>query len=315
MNSTLSSPRRQKAAMAAGLVIALGLAAVPMLVSSAYVLALLTLCFIYALWAASWDFMSGLTGRENFGFSLFIGASGYVAALTDTVLGMPLWFAMPMSILSAVIFALLIGLPTLRLKGPYFALAMMIAAAIAERLAYVLWEIFGGQEGITGLHPLTSSPMLSYYVTLVAAGVSLLLLLKLAHSDLGLVLRAIQGDEAGCMAAGLNVTHYKVAALLISAAFAGLGGVMYAHVQQHVNPQMLSIDLTITIIILAYVGGLGSIYGPAVSAVLLTMLIEGLRGFGPYRLWIYAVILLGIVFFLPKGVIAPLWQRWTGRKP
>ena len=101
---------------------------------------------------------------------------------------------------------------------------------------------------------------------------------------MGLLLRAIRGDEATCQAAGINVTFYKIASLMISAAFAGLGGALYAHYQLQVSPPLFSVVVSITIIIMVYVGGIGSIYGPVRGAILLTLLTEMLRGFGEYRL-------------------------------
>ena len=109
------------------------------------------------------------------------------------------------------------------------------------------------------------------------------------------------------------MTFYKIASLMISAAFAGLGGALYAHYQLQVSPPLFSVVVSITIIIMVYVGGIGSIYGPAMGAILLTLLTEMLRGFGEYRLWIYTLTLMLILFFLPNGLIAPLWRRLSER--
>jgi branched-chain amino acid transport system permease protein len=128
-----------------------------------------------------------------------------------------------------------------------------------------------------------------------------------------LLLRAIRGDEATCQAAGINVTFYKIASLMISAAFTGLGGALYAHYQLQVSPPLFSVVVSITVIIMAYVGGVGSIYGAAIAAILLTLLTEMLRGFGEYRLWVYTLTLMLILFFLPGGLVAPTWRRLTAR--
>jgi len=135
----------------------------------------------------------------------------------------------------------------------------------------------------------------------------------LAHAHWGLLLRAIRGDEATCQAAGINVTFYKIASLMISAAFTGLGGALYAHYQLQVSPPLFSVVVSITVIIMAYVGGVGSIYGAAIAAILLTLLTEMLRGFGEYRLWVYTLTLMLILFFLPGGLVAPTWRRLTAR--
>src|SRR5262249_40487123 len=131
----------------------------------------------------------------------------------------------------------------------------------------------------------------------------------LARSHWGLVLRAIRGDEATCQADGLNVTFYKIASLVISAAFAGAGGAIYAHYQLQVSPQLFAVVTSITIITMVYVGGMASIYGPVGGAILLVLLTELLRTFGEWRLMIYSLALILILFFLPNGLVAPTWQR------
>jgi branched-chain amino acid transport system permease protein len=289
------------------------LALTPMLLKSNYLTGVLTVCAVYAIWAASWDFMSGLTGRENFGHSLFIGAGAYTAGFLATVWFANPWYSLPAAIVVAVAFSIVVGFPTLRLKGPYFALAMLAASAIMQRLCLIFWEYSGGEEGLYGLEPLILSPLHYYWFVLAVLVVTVAILMALAHSHWGLLLRAIRGDEATCQAAGINVTFYKIASLMISAAFAGLGGALYAHYQLQVSPPLFSVVLSITLIIMVYVGGIGSICGPAMGAILLTLLTEMLRGFGEYRLWIYTLTLMLILFFLPNGLIAPLWRRLTER--
>ncbi len=288
------------------------LAIAPLLVKSNYLVGVLTVAVIYGLWAASWDFMSGLTGRENFGYALFIGAGAYTAGFLDTAYLLNPWWGLPAGVLAAVGFSLILGFPTLRLKGPYFALAMLSGAAILQRLMLIFWEKTGGEEGLYGIQPLLDSQLGFYYLVLGVTVVSVLILVLLARSPWGMILRAIRGDEASCQAAGINVTFYKIASLAISAAFGGLGGALYAHYQLQVSPQLFSIVTTITVIIMVYVGGMGSIYGAVGGAVLLTLLTELLRDFGEWRLLVYSLILILILFFLPGGLIAPVWRKLRG---
>ncbi len=298
---------------AIGAVVVLGaLAAVPPLLSSRYVTGVLTVCVVYGIWAASWDFMSGLTGRENFGHALFIGAGAYMAAFLNVKFEMKPWWSLPAAAIVAVILSVVIGFPTLRLRGPYFALAMLSAATIMQQLTRIFWEYTGGEEGINGIDRMIDSGLGYYYLTLGALVVAVGVQLALARSSWGIILRAIRGDEAACQAAGINVTFYKIAALMISAAFAGLGGALYTHYQLAITPDAFAVSLSITIIIMVYVGGMGTIYGPAGGAILLTLLTEMLRGFGQYRLTVYTLILIFILFFMPGGLIAPLWQRVRG---
>lgn len=299
--------------VAGGITVVAVLALAPVFVASNYLTGVLTVCVIYGIWASSWDFMSGLTGRENFGHSLFIGAGAYTSGFMATIWFTNPWYSLPAAVVIAVIFSLIVGFPTLRLRGPYFALAMLSASAILQRLCLIFWEQTGGEEGLYGLEPLIRNPLHYYWFVLAILVVTVIVLALLAQSHWGLLLRAIRGDEATCQAAGINVTFYKIASLAISAAFAGLGGALYAHYQLQVSPPLFSVVVSITVIIMVYVGGIGSIYGAAIAAILLTLLTEMLRGFGEYRLWIYTLTLMLILFFLPNGLIAPLWRRMTER--
>lgn len=288
------------------------LAVAPLVGRSDYFSGILTVSVVYAIWATSWDFMSGLTGRENFGHALFIGTGAYTAALLNSKLDLSPWWGLPAGALVAVAFSLVIGFPTLRLRGPYFALAMLAAATIMQRLTRIFWQFTGGEEGIPGLDPLFDSHLSTYYFCLGALVLASALLLLLARSSWGTILRAIRGDEAACQAAGINVTFYKIAALMISAAVAGAGGALYADYQEAVTPDVFAVSLSITIIIMVYVGGMGTIWGPVGGAILLAMLPELLRGLGEYRLWAYSLVLIFILFFSPGGLVAPLW-RWLTR--
>lgn len=284
----------------------LGLA--PWLASS-YMLGVFTVCLIYAIWCMAWDFFSGLCGRENFGYPLFIGIGAYASAYLNVLHGVSPWAGMAAAVLMSMAVAVIIGLPTLRLSGPYFALATMATALIAQRMLLIFWDVSGGEEGIQGVTPLLSDPRGLYFLVLAAALATGAVLLCLAHSRWGLLVRAIRGDEASCRAAGINVTFYKVATLGISAAFAGMGGALYASYQMQVSPQIISTLMLISIITMVYVGGIGTVYGAAGGAILLSLVGELLRGVGEYRLLVYALLLIVVVFSLRNGLIAPLWRR------
>ncbi len=293
-----------------GALLALGvLAAIPLIFSSTYTLGVMTVALCYGMWAASWDFMSGLTGRENFGHALFIGAGAYTAGFLNVNFGFDPWWSLLFAPLVAVLFSLLMGFPTLRLRGPYFALAMLSASAVMQNFTIIFSAYTGGQDGLNGLFPILDSTVAYYYLTLAFLAASAVALKLIANSSWGVILRAIRGDEATCQAAGINVTFYKIASLMISAAIAGLGGALYAHYQLQVGPDLFTVLLSINVIIMVYVGGMGSIYGPIGGAILLNVLTESLRGLSEYRLWFYTLVLMLILFFLPQGLVAPLWRR------
>ena len=139
-------------AVACVLVLAL-FVGLPLVIRSTYLIGVLTVAAIYGIWAVSWDFMSGLTGRENFGHSLFIGVGAYAAGFLNTSMGFGPWWGLPAGMLVAVAFSLLMGFPTLRLKGPYFALAMLSGAVIMQRLMLIFWEQTGVKRAFTASSP------------------------------------------------------------------------------------------------------------------------------------------------------------------
>lgn len=294
---------RGPASLIPGLLILLALAVVPLAVRNRYVLSVFIQANLYAAMAASWDVLSGYTGRENFGHALFIGTGAYAAALLNTRLHIPPLLGIAAAGGMALLFAVLVGIPTLRLRGPYFALATLAAAGIMERLALLLWPFTGGEDGVYGVQALSLSADLTYYASLVFTGAVVLALYGATRSPWGIVLRAIQANETACEAAGLNTTAYKISALLVSALPAGLAGGLYAHVQEHVGPAVYSPALSVTVIIMAFIGGIGTIYGAAVGGFLLTVLGESLRGFGEYRLLLYSAVLLPVIVYMPRGIV------------
>jgi branched-chain amino acid transport system permease protein len=297
---------------APGVAVLLALALLPLAVRDRYFLSVFTLATLYAAIAASWDLLSGYTGRENFGHAMFIGTGAYTAALFNTRLHLPPVLGIAAGGGAVVALAILVGVPTLRLRGPYFALATLAGAGIMERLALLLWPLTGGEDGVYGVRPLSLSAPTTYLTTLAFMAAVVVGLYWATRSEWGMVLRAIRANEEACEASGLNTTVYKMGALLLSALPAGLAGGLYAHVQEHVGPAVYSAALSVTVIIMTVIGGIGTIYGAAAGGFLLTALGEVLRGFGPYRLLLFTAILLPVILFWPRGVVVQVVGRLRG---
>jgi branched-chain amino acid transport system permease protein len=282
---------------------------IPLVSTDPFILGVLVLANVYAVFATSWDILSGYTGKENFGHALFIGAGAYGAAYLNTLLGVSPWLNLLFGGLIGALFGFLIGLPCLPLTGPYLALATVAAAGIAERLTLIFSQYTGGEEGIYGLNPFIGSPVWDYYLSLFLLIITVIILMAIGYSKKGIILRSILFDEAASEASGIDTTRYKLGAFVVSAFFAGVGGAFYAHYQMYAGPAYLSIILSISIIVMSMVGGIGTIAGPVLGAYLLTILNEFLRAIGDLRLLVYSGLLVLILLFLPSGIFATLIER------
>ncbi|HWB44431.1 MAG TPA: branched-chain amino acid ABC transporter permease [Hyphomicrobiaceae bacterium] len=283
----------------AGVVAALlGLALLPLWVSNPYFLSVLTLAALYAIFASSWDILSGYIGQFNFGHAAFFGAGAYATGFLAPHIPVALVFAA--GALAAAAFALLMGLPCLKLRGPYLSLTTLVFPLILERLAFTFRDITGGEYGLTIASPLSRIGL--YYASLVLLAATLAVLLAVADSRIGRTFRAIGDDDQAAMAAGINTTRYKLGAFVLGATLAGLGGVLYSYHLRHVGPEMFGLFTSFQIVIMGVVGGTGTILGPAIGAYFLTLLGESLREIETFRILIYSGVLILCVMLFPRGL-------------
>lgn len=287
----------------AGFVILAALGIYPPLSRNTLHVEILLLAAIYAIFAMSWDILTGYTNEVNFGFAFFIGGAGYMSGACNVFLGWSPALSIPASAAAAGIAGILIGYLTLRLKGPYFAMATLAFAGILYKLAFILYKITGGEEGISGLQSLTSHPLTDFYlIWSVMVGIYVLLLFY-SRSKHGIILKAIRADEDVAQSSGINTAYYKVEAFALSGFLAGIGGALYAHAQMHIGVIMLSGSLSVIVVLLAMIGGMGTIVGPLLGGILLTFLNEALRIVETYRIVIYTGLLIVFIYLAPQGLI------------
>jgi branched-chain amino acid transport system permease protein len=275
-----------------------GLALLPAWIGNPYVLSVLTLAALYAVFAASWDILSGYIGQLNFGHAVFFGVGAYATGFLAPHLH-PL-LVLPAGALVGVAFAFLVGVPCLKLRGPYLSLTTLVFPLILERLAFTFRDVTGGEYGITVASPLSRIGL--YYATLALLLVTVGTLLAVAESRIGRTFRAIGDDDQAAMAAGIDTTRFKLGAFVLGAAFAGLGGVLYAYHLRHVGPETFSLFTSFSIVIMGIVGGMGTIVGPVIGAYFLTLLGESLREIETFRILIYSAVLILCVMLFPKGL-------------
>ncbi len=285
------------------------IALVPLAVNNPYVLLILLLANLYVIFAASWDILVGYTGQFAFGQALFVGAGAYTVGFLAPRL--PSVLCLGAAALTAVAFSLVIGLPCLRLRHAYLSLATLVAPLILERLVFTFRDVTGGEYGIA-VEPFAGRLGL-FYATLAFALVTVLALRRIGRGRMGQTLMAIREDDVAALAAGIDTVRYKLAAFAICAAFAGVGGGLYAYALRAVAPAVFSLDISFAIIAMGVVGGLGTIVGPAAGAYALTLAGEALRGVEHARGILYAAILVAAMLAFPDGVAGAVaaWRRRT----
>jgi len=286
-----------------GLLILLAMAVYPPISDNLFYIEIIKLAAIYAIFAMSWDILTGYTHEVNFGFAFFIGGAGYLSGILSSLLSVSLYLAIPIAALAAGVSGIFIGYLTLRLKGPYFAMATLAFASILYKLSFIFYEITGGEEGISGLDTFTDDPTKDFYVVWGAMVAIYFVLSLYARSKHGIILKAIRADEDATQSAGINTAYYKIEAFAISGFMAGIGGGVFTHSQMHIGPTMLSGYLSVIVVLLAMIGGMGTIVGPLLGAICLSIVNESLRIVEEYRIIIYTGLLILFIYLAPDGLI------------
>ena len=288
----------------------IGLLVLPQVYSDAYVLRILTMTCIFAIFAASWDLLAGYTGQVNFGHALFFGAGAYTSALLSLRLGITPWATIWAGAAVAALFGMLVGYLCLRLRGSYLSLATLAFPLIALGLLFAFPGFSGGELGISGLRRLALGPTANYYVAALSMLAIVFALWLLADSRIGIVLHAIRDDELAARASGINTPRYKLMVFAVAAAAAGFAGALFAHYMRVAGPSSLEVALSFQVVIWGIFGGVATIYGPVAAVFILYPLTEWLGTFrtvGELRLLIFAVVVLLVLLFMPRGLTP--WVR------
>ena len=279
----------------------------PILTEDLYLIRILTLASIFAIFAASWDLLSGFTGQMNFGHALFFGVSSYTAALLNLHLHIPPWGTIPLGALAAVLAGLIIGIPCLRLRGTYLALTTLAFPIILMGIVFALPDITGGELGISGLERLAKSRVAAFYIIVILMIVLVVTMWKITDSKTGIIFHAIREDEVAVRASGINTTRYKLLAFCLSGFFAGIAGGLYAHYMRIAGPSTLEITMSFQVVIWSVFGGVVTIWGPVGAVFILFPLLEFFRIWPEIRLLLFAFVILIILLYMPEGLLP--WIR------
>ena len=240
----------------------------------------------------------------------FMGIGAYTSAILTMTFGVPFPVALAGGIAAPALMAFVIGKPTLRLSGVYLAMATLAFGEVVRIAILNTEDITGGALGLNGIPPLTQ-----WWHVLLALVAVLFGLWRLRRSKVGRAFESIKEDETAAGLMGIDVGTNKMLAFVLGAAIAGLAGALNAHLTFFIGPNEFGFDRGVDILTMAVLGGINSLFGPVLGAVILTMLPETLRAFGDFRMVINGIILVLIVLFLPKGIWDPARMRqWFARK-
>lgn len=268
-----------------------------------YIAQVLTLISIYATLATSLNLINGITGQFSLGHAGFAAVGGYFSAILTTNLKLPLPSGLLFLVslifggLVAALAGLIIGLPTLRLKGDYLAIATLGFGEII-RVLFLNWKYVGAATGLSGIPGLTN-----FLWAFGVAVITVLFIVNFMGSSHGRACISIREDEIAAETMGINITKYKVLAFVFGAFFAGVAGGLFAHLIQLLHPASFTFMFSVEILLMVVLGGLGSITGSVAAAIFLTALSEALRQFSDLRMIIYSLMLIGIMLFRPQGLL------------
>ena len=272
-----------------------------------------------AIFAISWDVLSGRTGYISFGHPFLIGIGAYTSAILTKRFDVPIEYSIPIAVVVTMVGSALFILPALRVKGSYFALLTLAFMELIYQLVQVIRpDLTGGTRGMSGIETLTRGAVNGYYMSLslmLAVAISMWLLMR---TRVGTALSAIGMNEDSVLGSGLSTTRLKLFAFLTSAFVAGLGGAFYVHYLGSIAPRALfDINFVFTILVAALIGGSSTIIGPMMGAFFLTYLLEYLRPYlpGAERYFVYGGIALLIYMYQPKGIYELVMRLWARLRP
>ncbi len=298
------------------LVLLLALGALPLVTASPYHLTVAGLALIFAILAQGANLIIGTAGQASFAHAAFFGLGAYTTAILTAKFGFPVWTTLPLALGLAYGVGSLLAYPALRVKGFYLALVTLAFSEIFTSLVSEIPGVLGGTEGVSGIPSFSLGRWSAdgrtgkFYIVWIAAVVACISLERLHASHFGRVARSLRDSETGATAVGINLTAAKVRVFAVSATYMGLAGFLYAHFMQYIGPASFGLNVTILVLSMVVVGGIGDTLGVLVGALALSLLPQLTRDYVGLEPVIYGGLLVGIILLLPQGMIPALRAAW-----
>ena len=330
LESALAEPSRTPAspmrkAFYTGMVLAL--IAFPLVFDSPFPHHVMIILFMYALMAQSWNVLAGFCGQVSLGHAAFFGIGAYSAGFLFYAYQISPWIGMLVGVLIAMALAVAIGIPTFRLRGHYFAIATLLIGE-GVQIFFQRWDFVGAASGIF-LPIVREQPLLSfqfhgtklpyYYIILAFLSLACLVVWRLDRTRIGYYFRAIRDEPEAASSLGVNVTLYKSFAFMISAGLMSMAGAFYCQYVLVIDPEtVFPLSLSILVVLMAVMGGAGTLWGPLLGAAVLVPLSEVTRIYfggtgGTLDLMIYGALIVLICIFKPEGLIGAVKMRRVKR--
>jgi branched-chain amino acid transport system permease protein len=283
-----------------------------------YYLQVFTIAFYYVVHASSWNLLAGYTGQFSLAHHAFAAIGGYTSALLVTSFGLPIWMGVPAAFLSSALMGFILGLLCLRMRAIYLAIATWAFAESVRISISMTYQITRGDLGLAvpKFFSGAGQGVVYYYFFLGLAIVTVLMIMFVMRSKMGYYLRAIRNDEMVARVMGINTTRWKILAFMLSSGTAGIAGAFYGHYNGLLTPVMVDFNEMAFIVIMVVIGGIRSIAGPVIGAILIQILTETFREFGEVRMVVFALAVIAIARLYNEGAIGAVRQvsQWVSRR-
>lgn len=295
-------------------------AILPMFISNNYHLNLMIQVLINIIIVAGLNFITGLTGQMNLGTAGIFSMGAYTSSLLATKLGINPWICLIAAIAMGLLIGMGLGYPSLRVSGVYLALTTIGFSEIVRILMTNLTELTGGALGVTGIpafsifgHALTTNKEI-YYLYLLITVILIFCAYRVVNSKWGRTFLAVKDNPDAVEAGGVDIAHIKILAFTLAAVYATIGGSLYAHYVGFINPSAYNVEFSINYVVMLVIGGLGSVPGNVLGAILVTLVPEFLRFMENYYWLVFSIITLLFVIFLPNGIVSLFRPRHKSEK-
>ena len=283
----------------------------PLISQNRYTISIMTLAAIYTIIVIGLNLLMGYAGQISLGHAGFFGIGAYCSGLLNVKLGFSPWIAAIAAIVLTAGLAYLIGIPTLKLKGHYLAMATLGFGEVVFVILSKMDWLTGDPDGLPGIQPFSIGRLQfssnfatgQYFLAWITALVILIISLNITKSRVGRAFRAIHGSEIAASSMGVDIAKYKIQVFVISAIYAAIAGCLYAHFRQFIASSSFHLQTSIRLVTMVVVGGMGNIWGAVLGALLLTWLPEWLTWVNEYDIMVYGGFLMLVMIFIPGGLV------------